>query len=144
MWTLITVTNGGRVHESTHATEQSCKQAQSIALTGMTIEENGAADEAYAAQLKKWDEDHPWRDPKDENERAILKSGGSGSVSWGGPYSLSYDSKTGKVREYPGGGMSMSYNSNNGESVEYVRGGYVMKNRTDIKYAKCVPPTKPE
>lgn len=139
MWTLITVTFGGVVSESQHATKESCEQAQSIALTGMTIEENKAADEAYAAYLKKYEEDHPWRDPKDDNERGILKSGGGGSVSWGGPYNLIYDSKTGKVREQPGGGMSGSYNSNEGEAMNYVRGGWVRKSRADIKYAKCVP-----
>jgi hypothetical protein len=140
MWTLITVTNGGKVNESQHATKESCEQARSIALTGMTVEENKAADQVYADYLKKYEEDHPWRDPKDDNERQILKSGGSGSVSWGGPYQLSYDSATGKVREYPSGGMSMSYNSNEGETVDYVRGGWVRKSRTDIKSAKCVPP----
>lgn len=137
VWTLITVTNGGEVHESRHATKESCEQAKSIALTGMTIEENKAADEAYAAYLRKWDDDHPWRDPKDDNERMLAKS--VGSVSWGGPYSLSGDGN-GKVREYPSGGMSMSYNSNNGESVELVRGQYRLKNKQDVKYAKCIPP----
>ena len=118
MWTLITVTNGGAVHESQHATKETCEQARSVALTGMTIEGNKAADEAYAAYLKKFEDDHPWRDPKDDNERRLVKSGGSGSVSWGGSYYILYDGETGKVREYPSGGMSRGYNSNEGESMD--------------------------
>jgi hypothetical protein len=144
MWTLITVTNGGNVNESRHATKRLCEEARSIALTGMTIEENEVADRAYADWLKKWDEEHPWRDPKDEWERKLVAGGGSGSVSFGGPYSLSYDGSTGKVREHPGGGMSMSYNSNNGESVDMIRGQWVIRHKTDIKYAKIVPPEKSE
>jgi hypothetical protein len=138
MWTLITVTGNGQVHESSHATKELCEQARSVALTGMTIEENAAADEAYAQYLKKWDEDHPWRDPRDDYERSILKGGGHGSCSWGGPYSLAYDSSTGKVREYPSGGMSMS--CGHGESVELVRGLWVNRGRHSVKYAKCIPP----
>jgi hypothetical protein len=137
MWTLITVTNGGKVNESQHATKESCEQAQSIALTGTTIEENKAADQAYADYLKKYEDEHPWREPKDDFERSIAKSGGS--ASWGAPYGLMGDGN-GHVREYPGGGMSGSYNSNEGESMDFVRGQWQRKSRTDIKYAKCVPP----
>jgi hypothetical protein len=120
MWTLITVTNGGTVNESTHATQESCEQAKSIAQSGMTIEENKAAAEAYAAFLKKYEEDHPWRDPKDDFEKSIAKTGGS--ASWGASYSLAGDGH-GHVREIPGLSISSSYNSN------------------DVKYAKCIPPT---
>lgn len=140
MWTLITVTNGGQVSESRHATKESCEQAKSIAVTGMTIEENKAADDAHARYLKKWDEDHPWRDPKNEDERQLVKDGGFGSMSWGGPYGIAYDGKTGKVRETQGGSTGMSYSPNNGESVDYARGQYLLKHRGDIKYAKCIPP----
>jgi hypothetical protein len=136
MWTLITVTNGGAVSESQHATKETCEQAKSVALTGMTIEENKAADDAYAAYLKKFAEDHPWRAPKNDSERSLAKSGGS--MSWGGPFDMQGDGK-GMVRESPGGGMSMSYNSNEGESVDFVRGQWVMKSKTSVKYAKCVP-----
>lgn len=144
MWTLITVTNGGQVQESQHATKRLCEEAKSIALTGMTIEENEAADRAYAEWLQKWDEEHPWRDPKDDTERRLLERGVSGSVSWGGPHGLSYNGSTGKVREYPIGGMSMPYNPNNGESVELVRGRYVMRHKGDIKYARIIPPESAE
>lgn len=141
MWTLITVTNGGTVHESQFTTKHSAEEAKSIALTGMTIEENEKADSEYAAWLKKWEEDHTWRDPKDDFERRVAKT--AGTLSWGGPYQLAGDGN-GRVREIAGGGLSMSYNPNNGESVEWIRGRAVLRYKNDIKYAKIVPPDQKE
>ena len=47
-YTLITVTYGGEVNYSCgYATLYMCKQARSLALTGMTIEQNAVADIEY-------------------------------------------------------------------------------------------------
>lgn len=137
-YTLITVTYGGDVsHSRGYETLEMCEQAKSLALTGMTIEQNKAADEAYAKSERDWDEAHPWREPKDDWERKAVASGINGSMNNGGPISWAFDGK-GQIKEMRGGGISPSYNSNRGESVQYVRGGWVMKHKTDIKHAECI------
>lgn len=52
-YTLITVTYGGAVSNSRYETLAMCEQAKSIALTGMTIEENTVADEAFEKAFKE-------------------------------------------------------------------------------------------
>lgn len=75
-YTLITVTYGGVVsHARGFATLRMCQEARSIALTGMTIADNEAADVAYrercvaedrrrrASHAAQWLAKHPPRPP---------------------------------------------------------------------------------
>lgn len=146
MWTLITVTNGGDVGHSTgYASKELCKQAQSVALTGMTIEQNKAADEAHEKSEKeaadRWRTAHPPRKPSTPEDFKIIewqKKGGATLGSSGG--FTNYDAATGMMLDYPGGGssLSQSYDPNRGESVVWTRGGFITKHKADIKYAECV------
>lgn len=142
MWSLITVTNGGSVNISAgYPTKSLCEEAKSIALTGMTIEQNNEADAVYEKAQADWEASHPWREPKNKSEAALSKFIGSSSNG----YNTLISDGHGKVRDgYPSGGMSMSYNPNDGESVQYVRGGYRLLHKTDIKYAHCIPPEPKE
>ncbi len=136
-YTLITVTNAGEVkHSRGFETLEMCEQAKSIALTGMTIEENKAADEAYAKRQRekeaKWRAAHPPRVPTDE-ERARW----AGTLFQTGHYCTI--GEDGLLYEWYGETwIGPSYRPQDGESVEFIRGGHVLKHRHDIKYAKCV------
>ncbi|MGU3387236.1 hypothetical protein ACLBYG_22190 [Methylobacterium sp. D53M] len=82
-YTLITVTYGGAVHHARgFESLRMCQEARSIALTGMTLAENEAADTAYrtlcidrdqkrrASREAQWRVKHPPRPPtSDERER---------------------------------------------------------------------------
>ena len=75
-WTLITVTSAGAVnHSPPFATLHMCDEAMSLATTGRTIEaEAKRVADVKAAALKataEWDAAHPWREPKDDREKAI-------------------------------------------------------------------------
>ena len=140
-FTLITVSYGGEIrHSSGFATKAMCEIAKSIALTGMTPEENKAADEAYAewknARAKEWRDAHPPRYPRTKEERALKF--GEGTFASSSPYSTK--GEDGLIYDWPGSGfgMSMSYNPNAGESAEYVRGVYVLKHAGDTKAAFCI------
>lgn len=141
-WTLITVTGAGQVnHSRGYETLFMCEQAKSLALTGMTIEQNKAADEAHAKARADWEDAHPWREPREQWERDFAKSGSSASCSNG--YSTWHFSD-GKIREgYPSDGMSASYSENKGEWCEWVRGTAIIKRRHDVKHAECIREPKP-
>lgn len=146
MWTLITVTNGGDVSHSTgYLSKELCEQAKSVALTGMTIEQNKAADEAYEKSVKeaadRWREAHPPRKPSTPADFKIIEWHKNGSRTLGATDGFSnYDAATGMMLDYPNsrGATSSAYSPNDGESVAYVRGTFVTKHKTDIKYAECV------
>lgn len=86
-YTLITITYGGEVnHSRGYETLRMCQEAQSLALTGMTIDENREADKAYAEREKErrerqraqveaaWLKDNPPRLPTDA-EKADMANG---------------------------------------------------------------------
>ena len=52
-WMLITVTGDGVMSTTTFDTERSCRQAESVAMTGLTLEENEAADREYADRIER-------------------------------------------------------------------------------------------
>lgn len=108
-YTLITVTYGGEVsHSRGYETLGMCEQAKSIALTGMTVEENEAeakrAEDALADQMRKIEA------AKTDKERMLACMGAA----------------------------SPSYNPNRGEAVVYLHGRWHLKHRHDIKFAQCV------
>jgi hypothetical protein len=137
IYTLITVTYGGEVHYSRgHETLRECEQGKSLALTGMTIEQNQAADAAYKKSFEDWEKEHPWREPEDDWERKLVANGASGLFIGGGPIQL--EVREGKIKEHIGSSFSPSYNSARGEDAVWVRGGWAMKTRNDVKVAECV------
>lgn len=139
VFTLIIVTFGGDVgHSRGYETLQTCEQAKSLALTGRTIEQNKAMDEAYdkaqADQAARWREANPPRVPTEAERKKW-----AGQLFSSAPYSTI--GKDGLIYDYPGGGMMVvgpGYNPNQGESVVWERGGYTLKHKYDVKNAECV------
>lgn len=150
--TLITVTHGGQVfHSEGFPNQRACDEAKSIALTGMTIEQNAAEDAAYVKMEKdradSWREAHPPRQPTTPADRQIIEDAKNGIVHGGSTRPYSTVGKDGFIYDWPGSGSlwSPSYNPSQGETVVMERGGWVLKHREDIKYAECViipPPAK--
>ena len=66
-WTLVTVTYGGEVHSSRHASRYDAENAKHMALHGCTLEQQAKYDEEArrrAAEIKaSWEAEHPPRKP---------------------------------------------------------------------------------
>jgi hypothetical protein len=135
---LITVTYGAEVHHSNgFESLDLCEQAKSLALTGMTIEQNKAADEAYAKARKDWEDAHPWRDPQNDWEREMAKVKMYGAVSNGGPISWAFNGE-GKIRDMMSASASPTYDPSRGEGMDFIRGAWAPKNKSSVKHAECV------
>lgn len=136
IYTLITVSYGGRIDHSDFETLQMCEEAKSLALTGMTIEQNKAADEAYAKseQDRKdaWRAAHPPRVPT-ANELKTISRTMPMMCSW--PFSTI--GEDGLVYDWPPEGSESPFHDPS-EILEFVRGCWIRKKSTDIKTADCV------
>lgn len=102
-YTLITVTYGGSVaHSGGYDTLHMCEEARSLATTGMTIEAKKASDDAYKVARDKeyaeWRATHPSREPKNDSERSLVKSG---IISWGGSAGGGHTCDDGKICDDP-------------------------------------------
>lgn len=78
LYTLITVTNGGQVHHADgFGSLAACRDAESMALYGLTVAAKAEADrrqrEAEEAARKAWDEEHPPRPPENDRERESVR-----------------------------------------------------------------------
>ena len=147
VYTLITVTYGGEVnHSRGYETLHMCQQAKSLALTGMTIEQNKAADVEYEQRVAKneaeWRAAHPPRKPVTEDDFRMVEHAkdGCGMLASTGPFERA-NPDDGLIYLRP---ASPSHHMSSGcGSVEYSRGGWRRLGKHHIKVAECViePPT---
>lgn len=125
LYTLITVTNGGDVHQTPgFKTLHMCEEAKSISQTGMTIEEvkarQAAKDAAEKLAAERWYKAHPPRKPQNAGEREIAKFEGCTFWDGGGLCSAGH----GLVQDQPSGVIS---------SITIIP-----PPPGDIKWARCV------
>lgn len=126
-WVLITVTNSGAVHTSeTFHTLHTCQEAESLANTGRTIEENKKIQADYSAAVEKWHETHPWREPKTDIEKEVSENAKKGG-SVGGTGITVHARADGMVQD--------NYQFSDGFSLNYESPG-------SLKYSKCVKEEK--
>lgn len=94
-WMLIVVTLGGDISSSNYPTESACKDALSIAETGMTASEN---QEAHI----QWYASHPPHAPNTIGEKAIAKVASAGLTFDAGKYHVPYHvTEDGKIQDDP-------------------------------------------
>ena len=79
IWTLITVTNAGNVHqESGFQSKALCEDAISIAKTGLTVSEvtdrDNRAKEEARRKREEWSATHPARQPISAKEKEDINS----------------------------------------------------------------------
>jgi hypothetical protein len=146
-WSLICVTYGGELRV-THGypTLAMCEEAKSLALTGMTIAQNAAADKKYAdyqaEQIDTCRTIYPPRPPTDD-ERKRFKPNHRYYGYADNPYRIPglyvVLRDDGLVHRGSAGisGCSPSYGP--GEAMEFVRGSWVRKTAGHVKTAECVP-----
>lgn len=132
-FTLIVVLSTSEVKLTQNiASLQTCEQARSIVLTGNTIEkemERRLIEENKARLVKEeetrldneWNQSHPWRDPKSDDEKKTATNNG---------YACAVEAKDGKVRE--------RRKNLCGTMIGYGTLYSVSNTTPTIKYAACV------
>lgn len=94
-WMLVVVTLGGDISSSNYPTESACKDALSIAQTGMTVEED---QDAHI----KWYASHIPHAPNTIGEKALARAASAGLTFDAAKYHVPYHvTEGGKIQDDP-------------------------------------------